>query len=165
VLFNGVFKLLADKYLWYTDLTRDEIYTLSDAAVTALENVDKDVHILFCDDPDNLEEDYYSKMVYKTALGLAEKNDYIHVDTLNDNIIYPDPEAYNNPEVIVSENGDVTTVFPTEYLVRELHGELLKQVVLADTMWYKIDAKGKFQLIRKHNTPHTPESVMNEYFR
>ena len=94
-----------------------------------------------------------------------ELPDYIHVDTLNDNIIYPDPEAYNNPEVIVSENGDVTTVFPTEYLVRELHGELLKQVVLADTMWYKIDTKGKFQLIRKHNTPHTPESVMNEYFR
>ena len=25
VLFNGVFKMLADKYLWYTDLTRDEM--------------------------------------------------------------------------------------------------------------------------------------------
>ena len=92
VLFNGVFKMLADKYLWYTDLTRDEIYTLSDVAVQALENVDKDVHILFCDDPDNLENDYYSKMIYKTALGLAEKNDYVHVDNVN---IWREPSAVN----------------------------------------------------------------------
>ena len=54
ILFNGVFKMLADKYLWYTDLTRDEIYTLSEVAVEALANVDKDVHILFCDDPATL---------------------------------------------------------------------------------------------------------------
>lgn len=92
MLLNGVFKLLADKYLWYTDLTRDEIYTLSDVAVQAIENVDRDVHILFCDDPDNLEADYYSKMVYKTALGLAEKNDYVHVDTVN---IWREPSAVN----------------------------------------------------------------------
>ena len=92
ILFNGVFKMLADKYLWYTDLTRDEIYTLSDVAVEALANVDKDVHILFCDDPDNLENDYYSKMIYKTALGLAEKNDFIHVDNVN---IWREPSAVN----------------------------------------------------------------------
>ncbi len=92
VLFNGVFKMLADKYLWYTDLTRDEIYTLSDVAVSALENVDKDVTILFCDDPDNLEEDYYSKMIYKTALGLAEKNEHISVETVN---IWREPSAVN----------------------------------------------------------------------
>ncbi len=92
LLLNGVFKLLADKYLWYTDLTRDEIYTLSDAAVTALENVDKDVTILFCDDPDNLEADYYSKMIYKTALGLAEKNEHVSVENVN---IWREPSAVN----------------------------------------------------------------------
>ncbi len=92
MIFNGVFKLLADKYLWYTDLTRDEIYTLSDAAVAALGNVDKDVHILFCDDPDNIEAEYYSKMIYKTALGLAEKNDYVHVENVN---IWREPSAVN----------------------------------------------------------------------
>lgn len=92
LLFNGVFKMLADKYLWYTDLTRDEIYTLSDVAVEAIENIDKDVHILFCDDPDNLEAEYYSKMIYKTALGLAEKNEYVHVDTVN---IWREPSAVN----------------------------------------------------------------------
>ncbi len=92
VLFNGVFKLLADKYLWYTDLTRDEIYTLSDVAVEALVNVDKDVEILFCDDPDNIEADYYSKMIYKTALGLAEKNEHVSVKNIN---IWREPSAVN----------------------------------------------------------------------
>lgn len=92
VLFNGVFKMLADKYLWYTDLTSDHIYTLSDAAVSALEGVDKDVTILFCDDPDNLEEDDYSKMVYKTALGLAANNEHVNVETVN---IWREPSAVN----------------------------------------------------------------------
>ncbi len=92
LLFNGVFKMLADKYLWYTDLTRDEIYTLSEAAVAAVEVLDKDVTILFCDDPDNIEADSYSKMVYKTALGLAEKNEHIKVENVN---IWREPTAVN----------------------------------------------------------------------
>lgn len=92
LLLNGVFKLLADKYLWYTDLTRDEVYTLSDVAVDAIAGIDRDVHILFCNDPDNLEAEAYSKMVYKTALGLAEKNEHVHVETVN---IWREPSAVN----------------------------------------------------------------------
>lgn len=109
MLFNGVFKLLADKYLWYTDLTRDEIYTLSDAAVAALENVDKDVHILFCDDPDNIENDYYSKMIYKTALGLAEKNDYVHVEHVN---IWREPSAVNK-----FKNNSKDSIYSTDIII------------------------------------------------
>ena len=109
LLFNGVFKLLADKYLWYTDLTRDEIYTLSDAAVEALENIDKDVHILFCDDPDNIENEYYSKMIYKTALGLAEKNDYIHVENVN---IWREPSAVNK-----FKNNSKDSIYSTDVIV------------------------------------------------
>ena len=109
LLFNGVFKLLADKYLWYTDLTRDEIYTLSDAAVEALENIDKDVHILFCDDPDNIENEYFSKMIYKTALGLAEKNDYIHVENVN---IWREPSAVNK-----FKNNSKDSIYSTDIIV------------------------------------------------
>ena len=107
--FNGIFKMLADKYLWYTDLTRDEIYTLSDAAVEALENIDKDVHILFCDDPDNIENEYFSKMIYKTALGLAEKNDYIHVENVN---IWREPSAVNK-----FKNNSKDSIYSTDIIV------------------------------------------------
>ena len=135
MLFNGVFKLLADKYLWYTDLTRDEIYTLSDVAVQALENVDKDVHILFCDDPDNLEDDYYSKMVYKTALGLAEKNDYVHVDTVN---IWREPSAVNrfkNNSKDAIYASDIIIYSGTEFRVYRLKSMFTFNDAASDTPW------------------------------
>ncbi len=135
MLFNGVFKLLADKYLWYTDLTRDEIYTLSDVAVQALENVDKDVHILFCDDPDNLEAEYYSKMIYKTALGLAEKNDYVHVDTVN---IWREPSAVNKFKTNSKDaiySSDIIIYSGTEFRVYRLKSMFVFNDSTSTTPW------------------------------
>ena len=135
VLFNGVFKLLADKYLWYTDLTRDEIYTLSDVAVEAVANIDKDVHILFCDDPDNLENDYYSKMIYKTALGLAEQNDYIHVETVN---IWREPSAVNKFKTNSKDSiysTDVIVYSGTEFRVYKLRAMFVFNDSSSDTPW------------------------------
>lgn len=90
LLFNAVFSVLADKFLWYTDLTSEEIYTLSDAAVNCIANIDKDVDIIFCDDPDNLMSEYYQRLVYETALGLEKSNPYVHVSTVN---IWRNPTA------------------------------------------------------------------------
>lgn len=135
MLFNGVFKLLADKYLWYTDLTRDEIYTLSDVAVEAVADIDKDVHILFCDDPDNLEADYYSKMVYKTALGLAEQNDYIHVDTVN---IWREPSAVNKFKNNSKDSiyaSDIIIYSGTEFRVYRLKAMFTFNDSSSDTPW------------------------------
>ena len=135
ILFNGIFKMLADKYLWYTDLTRDEIYTLSDVAVEALANVDKDVHILFCDDPDNLENDYYSKMVYKTALGLAEKNDYIHVDNVN---IWREPSVVNKFKTNSKDaiySSDIIVYSGTEFRVYRLKSMFVFNDSSSDTPW------------------------------
>ncbi|MGM9643201.1 MAG: Gldg family protein [Eubacteriales bacterium] len=135
VLFNGVFKLLADKYLWYTDLTRDEIYTLSDVAVSALENVDKDVTILFCDDPDNLEEDYFSRMVYKTALGLAAKNEHVSVETVN---IWREPSAVNrfkNNSKDTIYSSDIIIHSGTEFRVYRLKSMFIFNDTNSSTPW------------------------------
>lgn len=135
MLLNGVFKLLADKYLWYTDLTRDEIYTLSDVAVDAVSGIDKDVHVLFCDDPDNLEADYYSKMVYKTALGLAEKNDYIHVDHVN---IWREPSAVNKFKNNSKDSifaSDIIIYSGTEFRVYRLKSMFTFNDSSSDTPW------------------------------
>lgn len=90
VLLNAVFSVLADKFRWYTDLTSDEIYTLSDAAVEAIENIDKDVDIIFCDDPDNIMEEYYQRLIYETALELEKANSFVHVKNIN---IWRNPTA------------------------------------------------------------------------
>lgn len=90
ILINALFSMLAKKYLWYTDLTSDEIYTLSDAAVEAIKDIDKDVDIIFCDDPDNIMEEYYQRLIYETALELEKANSYVHVRNIN---IWRNPTA------------------------------------------------------------------------
>ena len=90
LLLNAVFSVLAGKFLWYTDLTSESVYTLSDAAVDTIASIDKDVDIIFCDDPDNLISDYYQRLVYETALGLEKENDFVHVKTVN---IWRNPTA------------------------------------------------------------------------
>ncbi len=90
ILLNALFSLLANKFIWYTDLTSEGLYSLSDAAVEAIEGIDKDVYIIFCDDPDNLMSDTLQSYIYTTALGLEKANKYVHVQNVN---IYRNPSA------------------------------------------------------------------------
>jgi len=92
VLVNVLFSALASKFLWYTDLTAESLYTLSDAAVEAIADIDKDVDIIFCDSPDNLMSNSTQRYVYETALGLEKANKNVHVSTVD---IWRNPTAVN----------------------------------------------------------------------
>ncbi len=92
LLLNAIFSKLAARFLWYTDLTSESLYTLSDAAVEAISGIERDVTILFCDDPDNLTSNTTQRYVYETALGLEKENRHVHVETVN---IYRNPSAVN----------------------------------------------------------------------
>ena len=71
IIFNVIFSALASKFLWYIDLTREGIYTLSDNCIELIEDtfetVEKrraeegvdgplKVKIKFCDLEDNIME-------------------------------------------------------------------------------------------------------------
>lgn len=101
ILFNAVFSALAAKFIWYTDLTPEEIYTLSEKAIEAAKEIKTDVTVLFCDDPDNIAENIYLFYVYNTALGLAEINENIHVETVN---IWRNPTAVNKYKTTSKSN-------------------------------------------------------------
>lgn len=95
VLFNALFSLLANKFRWYTDLTTESLYTLSDNAVEILKNVDtkgQDVKIIFCDEPDNLRANFTQRLVYESALEIAQKVDYVTVENID---IFRNPTAVN----------------------------------------------------------------------
>ena len=95
ILFNALFTFLAQKLLWYTDMTTESLYTLSDAAISALKDVDskgQDVKIIFCDEPDNLDSDTTQRLVYRSALEIAQKVDYVKIEHIN---IYRNPTAVN----------------------------------------------------------------------
>ena len=112
VLLNVLFYSLALNNRWYIDMTSELLFTLTDDCRDLINNAingeggvndqrqeynqthglskgDADykdevvVNIYFCDDPDNLTENYYMNFVYTTALELAEKCKFINIDYLN----------------------------------------------------------------------------------
>ncbi len=103
IIVNVIFSALAQKYLWYADLTPELLYTMSDKALDIIENGDDSfdtlspiemvdavraekleadpdfdtsslmINIIFCDDPDTLDANSAQKYVHYTALELEEK--------------------------------------------------------------------------------------------
>lgn len=103
IIVNVIFSALAQKYLWYADLTPELLYTMSDEALDIIENGDDSfdtlspiemvdsvraekleadpdfdtsslmINIIFCDDPDTLDANSAQKYVHYTALELEEK--------------------------------------------------------------------------------------------
>lgn len=82
VVFNIIFTALANRYLWYIDMTEESVFTLSDAAKEILSDIDEEVNIYFTSDPDELmngTNGTWSKYVYNTALQLEAEFENIHV--------------------------------------------------------------------------------------
>ncbi len=124
ILFNVVFSMLASKYNWYIDMTREGLYTVSDACYSLLddtfEKVNTDraangedpvkVSIKFCDMHDNLMGGVYTKYILTTALELQERYpDTIEVEYID---IYENPSAVNPYRVSVG-----TAIYNTSVIV------------------------------------------------
>ena len=103
IIVNVLFSALAQKFLWYADLTPELLYSISDEAFDIIENGDDEfgtlspiemvdkireekvaedpsfdpsslmINIIFCDDPDTLDANSSQKYVHYTALELEEK--------------------------------------------------------------------------------------------
>ncbi len=80
IVFNIVFTALANKYMWQIDMTKEQIFTLSDAAKELLADVDDEVYIYFASEPDVLEADTYMNYIYTTARQIEAAFDNIHVE-------------------------------------------------------------------------------------
>lgn len=86
VIFNIIFTALANKYNWYVDMTKDQVYTLSEEAKELMSDIPDDVYIYFASDPDvlmNGSNSSYTRMIYTTALQLEEAFPNVHVQCEN----------------------------------------------------------------------------------
>ncbi len=83
IMVNVLFSAFAAKHLWYIDMTPETLYTLSDECVDLLKDIKSPVKIIFCDDKDVLEKTDNTRLVYNTALQLAERLDFIEVENVN----------------------------------------------------------------------------------
>ena len=80
VLTNAVFGVLTKRFLWYTPMTSEGSYDVTDNCFALLEKVfdkqeDAKVEIIFCDLPneENSMEDMTLNYVYQTAVDIAER--------------------------------------------------------------------------------------------
>jgi len=148
VLINVLFYALATNLRWYVDMTSESLFTLSDEFKTLLDtailgengvnaerakyNADnglkpgdddyKDeaqVTIYFCDDPDNLQANYYMRYVYTTALELEAEFDFVDIDYYN--VVYKPSEVtkYQKTGTVVTSNS-IIVESGTEYRVFSL---------------------------------------------
>ncbi len=85
VITNVIFTALAQKYNIYTDMTEEMVFTLSDEFIDALSDVDAEVKIHFCHEPDYLQSNTLTRYVYQTALQIAEQFPWASVDAVDSN--------------------------------------------------------------------------------
>ena len=151
IIANIIFSALSQKLLWYVDLTPELLYSLSDEAVDLVANGDDEfdtlspiemvdkireekaaedpefdtdlltINIIFCDDPDVLEENSTQRYVYHTALELQDKfPDHINVENYD---IIRNPSSVSRFKTNSLSQIYTTSViieFGTEFRVREL---------------------------------------------
>ena len=137
ILAKVIVSALSAKYLWYIDMTKESIFTVSDACFDLLDETFDDlsaregtdggekafVTVKFCDMQDNLMKGGYSKYVVTTALELAaEYPERIGVEFIN---IYENPSAVSpyktsvnsaiiNTDVIIAGNGGEYRLYDLE---------------------------------------------------
>ena len=122
LLVNVAFSAVFSQNHWFTDVTSEEIYTLSDSAKNlldvTLESVNEtrpeedpvEVDIIFCADPDQLYGSTMMRYVYYTALALEQAADgAIQVSTV---------DVVDNPSLVDDyRNNSYSAIYPTDVIV------------------------------------------------
>lgn len=83
VIFNTIFSALVYKYNWYVDMTKEGIYGLSDEGRVLLNEIEAPVNIRFCAPYDELENNWYMKMVLSLVKEMAAEYDNITYDYID----------------------------------------------------------------------------------
>lgn len=83
VIFNTIFSALVYKYNWYVDMTKEGIYGLSDEGRVLLNEIEAPVNIRFCAPYDELESNWYMKMVLSLVKEMAAEYDNITYDYID----------------------------------------------------------------------------------
>ena len=97
ILLNAIFTALSQKFVWYIDMTAEEVYTLSDEAKGLLDQVDpaKPVTVIFCTPKDELEANASQRYVLYTVMEMAKEYENISIRYVD---IYTNPSAVSKYE-------------------------------------------------------------------
>lgn len=138
ITINSIVSILGDTFGWYLDMTKEELYSVSDELIAILDEVSNDapIDIIFCCDKDEAEGNYTdadtgtgSAMAYihSTAVQIADRLDNVSVlykDPIKDHVFIDKftkaqgQVGPNEAAIIVArrgENGDYGTMYRTYY--------------------------------------------------
>ncbi len=110
VIVNVIFSSLAYKYNWYVDMTSEGIYGLSDEGRAQLDQIEGDINIIFCMPYDELEANYYLKMIFELVKEMAASYD---------NINYSYIDIINNPSAVNKYKATGATTIYTHNVIVE----------------------------------------------
>lgn len=125
VIINVIFSALATSYMWYVDMTKEQLYNISDASRELLDpyrdKEDLNIRIIFCMDPDKLEEAIEPRLVHNMAKQFEREFDFITIDYI-DVVKHPSladpykPTAETNVKTtdVIIENGSDYRKFSIE---------------------------------------------------
>ena len=94
VIVNAVFSVLATKFMWYVDMTKEQIYGITQQSLDLLDSYrsteEFTIDIVFCSYEDELRADYSTNLVHNLAKQYEEEFDFINVKYID---IINHPEA------------------------------------------------------------------------
>jgi len=87
VVINVIFSALATNYMWYADMTKEMMYNISEASKMLLDpyrgQENFKIRIIFCMDPDKLEEAIEPKLVHNMAKQFEREFDFVTIDYID----------------------------------------------------------------------------------
>ncbi len=121
VAFNVIFTSLAQTYLWYGDMTDEQIYDVSQAAVDLIGDLnDTNIEIIFCTPFDKCEENVYLKQVLTCAQNFEKEFDFITV-SYRDIITHPTSvDQYRTTEATNIKTTNVIITNGSDYRVHTI---------------------------------------------
>ena len=79
IALNGIFSVLANRFGWYVDMTKESVFTFSESSKDFLKDIKSDITIYFASDADVLVQDEDMRYIYNSAKELANEFSNIKV--------------------------------------------------------------------------------------
>lgn len=91
IALNAVFSALAQKFMWFADMTGEDLYSISQQTRDLIDGCKKerDITFYFCDSPDHLDSKDSTHLVHNLIKLYAEEYEFISVEYL-DIVNHPD---------------------------------------------------------------------------
>lgn len=112
IIFNVIFSALATKFGFFIDLTKNQIYGVSEATDELLKDIDTEITIKFCMPLDSLENDETYKLVLSCVQEYERRFDNIKIEYLD---IISNPAALASYKAMGHSLSTMSIIVESEY--------------------------------------------------